>query len=72
MLTVLDLPTKDYLHNLESNELLLGYMADVNSTLGFDFITHFSPPEVIATPEYQKFMRSVNTVKHFAINESNL
>lgn len=69
--TVLDLPNKDYLHNLESNEVLLGYVEEINSTLGFDFITHFSPPDVIATPEYQKFMKSINTVKHFAINESN-
>lgn len=68
---VLDLPNKDYLHNVECNKQLLEPLEEISSTLGFDFITHFSPNDVIETPVYQKFIRSIRTKKHFAVNEAN-
>lgn len=69
--TVLDLPNKNYLHNIESNRKLLDPLEEISANLGFDFITHFSPSDVVETPTYQQFMRSVRTKKHMAVNESN-
>lgn len=71
LLTVFDLPSKDYLHNIESNEQLLESVKQINETQGFDFITHFTPPDVVDTPQYRKFMKSMRTKMHWAVNESN-
>lgn len=70
-LVVLDVPSMDYLHNIESNKQLLEPLQEINETLGFDFISHFTPTDVVDTPQYQKFMRTMRTKMHWALNESN-
>lgn len=68
---MLDLPSKDYLQNFECNEELNEHIENINSHIGMEFVAHFSSPEIIETPEYQKFMRRVNARRHLALNESN-
>lgn len=36
-----------------------------------EFVAHFAKPEIIETPEYQRFMKRIAAKRHFALNESN-
>lgn len=59
--------------DLERNELLNAHMEEISSTIaGLEFVAHFTSPEIIDTPEYQKFMRRINARRHFALNETNM
>lgn len=70
-LPVVDVPSKDYLKNLERNEELNLQLDDIKADNGMEFVAHFAPPEIIETPEYQRFMRRLESKKHFALNRSN-
>lgn len=50
-ISVVDIPNMDYFHHLESEELLL------QEDEGENTVFHFAPPKVIATEEYQNYMR---------------
>lgn len=69
---VIDLPSRDYLADLERNELLNGHIEEINSRLGMEFVAHFTSSDIIEAPEYQKFMRRMNVKRHLALNETNL
>lgn len=57
--------------NLERNEELNLQLEDIKSDIGMEFVAHFASPDIIETPEYQRFMRSLEAKKHFALNQSN-
>lgn len=69
---MIDVPSKDYLSDLERNEELNMHLDDTNADGGLEFVAHFVTPEIIETPEYQRFLLRLNAKKHFALNESNL
>lgn len=72
ILLVIDVPSKDYLPDLERNELLNGHIDEINSNLGMEFVAHFTSSDIINTPEYQQFMRRINSKRHLAVNDSNV
>lgn len=67
----MDVPSKEYLPDLERNELLNGHINEINSNLGLEFVAHFTSSEIIETPEYQQFLRRINAKRHLAVNETN-
>lgn len=70
---VIDVPSSDYLPDLERNELLNAHIDELNSnTTGLEFVAHFTPSRFVETPEYQKFMRRLHAKRHLAINDTNL
>lgn len=69
---MIDVPTSDYLPDLERNELLNAHIDEINSNTGLEFVAHFTPSQIVATPVYQQFMRRVQAKKHLAINDTNL
>lgn len=66
------MPTKEYLPDLERNDLLNEHIEEINSNLGMEFVAHFTSSDLIQTPEYQRFMRRINAKRHLAINDSNM
>lgn len=68
----MDIPSKEYLSDLERNELLNSHIDEINSNLGMEFVAHFTSSEIINTPEYQQFLRRINAKRHLAINETNI
>lgn len=72
MSLVIDVPSKEYLPDLERNELLNGHIDEINSNIGMSFVAHFASSDIIEAPEYQKFMRRTNAKKHLALNEANM
>lgn len=69
---VIDVPSGDYLPDLERNELLNGHIEEINSNIGMEFVAHFTSSDIIETPEYQQFMRRINAKRHLAINDTNM
>ncbi|XP_031626112.1 ribonuclease Z, mitochondrial-like [Contarinia nasturtii] len=69
---IIEIPTKEYLHNLERNDLLNEHLNEINANVGMEFVAHFSSNDIIQTPEYQQFLRRINARKHFALNETAL
>lgn len=69
---MIDVPSADYLKDLERNEELNLHINDVNDDVGMEFVAHFATPEIIASSEYQQLMRRINAKRHIALNESNL
>lgn len=69
---VIDVPTRDYLPDLERNELLNGHIEEINSNIGMEFVAHFTSSDIIETPEYQQFMRRINAKRHLALNDTNM
>lgn len=51
-ISVVDIPSIDYVHHLERPEILLNDEEDVENT-----VFHFSPPKIIASKEYQNYMQ---------------
>lgn len=68
---VIDVPSSNYLPDLERNELLNAHIDEINSNTGMEFVAHFTPSRIVETPEYQQFMRRVHAKRHLAINETN-
>lgn len=50
-ISVIDIPNVDYLHHLENSETIL------NAEEAEYTVIHFAPPNLIASDEYQKYMR---------------
>lgn len=71
MFAVIDVPSHDYLPDLERNELLNGHINEINSNTGLEFVAHFTPSWIVNTPEYQQFMRRVQPKRNLAINDTN-
>lgn len=69
---VIDVPSTDYLADLERNELLNGHLNEINSQLGMEFVAHFTSSKLIETSMYQQFMRRINAKRHLAVNDLNL
>lgn len=69
---VIDVPSSDYLPDLERNELLNAHIDEIKSNTGMDFVAHFTPSRIVDTPEYQQFMRHVHAKRHLAINDKNM
>lgn len=69
---VIDVPSRDYLPDLQRNELLNGHIDEINSNIGMEFVAHFTSSDIIETPEYQQFMRRINAKRHLAINDTNM
>lgn len=65
---VLDVPSIDFVHNLE---LVQKQLAKVASQNRLDLMVHFSPQHIIGVPEYEKFIDQTNAMRHFKLNESN-
>lgn len=70
--SVIDVPSREYLQDLERNELLNEHIDEIKANLGMDFVAHFTSSDIIEAPEYQKFMRRINAKIHFALNETNM
>lgn len=69
---VIDVPTSDYLPDLERNELLNAHIDEINSNTGLEFVAHFTPSHIVEQPEYQQFMRRVHAKRHLAVNDTNM
>lgn len=69
---VIDVPSSDYLPDLERNELLNAHIDEINSNTGMEFVAHFTSSRIVEMPEYQKFMRRVQAKRHLAINDTNV
>lgn len=69
---VIDVPSSNYLPDLERNELLNAHIDEINSSTGMEFVAHFTPSHIVGAPEYQQFMRRVHAKRHLAINDTNL
>lgn len=72
MFLVIDVPSVDYLPDLEHNELLNGHIDEINSDLGMEFVAHFTPSNITEMPEYQKWLRRINAKRHLALNDTNM
>lgn len=68
MYSVLDIPSSDYLHELNKNTKLLNYISTKRST---ELIVHFSPPNIFNDQEYQQFLQNINPNRNWLINETN-
>ncbi|XP_055317663.1 ribonuclease Z, mitochondrial-like [Sitodiplosis mosellana] len=69
---IIDVPSREYLPDLERNKLLNGHIDEINSQIGLEFIAHFTSSDIVDTPEYQEFMRRSKAKKHLAINDTNM
>lgn len=65
---VLDVPSIDFVDNLE---LVQKQLAKVASQNRLDLMIHFSPQHIIGVPEYEKFIERTIAMRHFKLNESN-
>lgn len=69
---VIDLPSKEYLPDLECNKLLNDHLDEINSNIGIEFVAHYSSSDIIETPEYQQFMQRIDAKRHLAMNDTNM
>lgn len=68
--TVIDVPDKAFLMNLQNNKRLEEVLADTKAT-GIDLIIHFTPEKVSKRLGYQLFIESIGAKRHLVVNDSN-
>lgn len=71
IISVIDVPSSEYLADLENNQLLNDHISEIQSHIGMEFVAHFAPSEIINTPQYQQFMRRTKAKRHLALNDIN-
>ncbi|XP_039300691.1 uncharacterized protein LOC120355981, partial [Nilaparvata lugens] len=71
---VVECPDERFLEPLENEGLFTAHQAQASSPEDLAFlVVHFSPPEIVKHPKYQRWMhRFASTTNHLIINESNL
>lgn len=68
-LTVLDLPSVDHVEELARNRKFKEFRESINDS-GFELVADFTPSYILATPEYQQLMLSLNSKMDLYLNRN--